>query len=172
MLKLIYKVTIALALICCWTAHAGPTNAPLTFYILSEEKIEGGRFIDTPAIPQAGFIGDKPDLTVTKLEAVHPDKSARIVTDANGNPTVVSNAPALAIELSPVDAKAFAALTEKAFGKRLLVMLGNKPLIAPVVRTPIETGRVSLDFANNFGGQAEARKVEDDLKKLVSKQGG
>jgi len=176
MRKLIYKVSVALPLICCWTAHAETTNAPLTFYMLSDEKIDGGLFIDTPAIPKAGYIAAKPDLTVTRLGDVYPQKSAgfSIMTDTNGNRTVVSNTPtpALTIALSPVDAKAFAALTQRALGKRLLVMLGDKPLTAPVVRSPIETGTMVIEFGREFGGQAEAKKVEDDLKKLISKQRG
>jgi hypothetical protein len=33
-------------------AHAETTNAPLSFYIVSQEKIEGGKFIDTGALPK------------------------------------------------------------------------------------------------------------------------
>jgi preprotein translocase subunit SecD len=174
MRKLIYTASVALPLlICCWPVRADTTNALLTFYTVSEEKIDGGRFIDTPAIPKAGYIAAKPDLTITALRDVYPQKSAGFsIMTTNGNHAVVSNTPvrALTIVLSPQDAKRFATLTEQAVGKRLLVMLGDKPLTAPVVRSPIQPGTMVIEFGREFGGQAEAQKVEDDLKKLIGKR--
>jgi preprotein translocase subunit SecD len=174
MRNLIYTAPVVLMLMCSWTTLADTTNALLTFYTVSEQRIDGGRFIDTAAIPKAGYIAAKPDLTATALRDVYPQESAgfSIMTDTNGNHTVVTNAPvpALTVVLSPEDAKRFAALTERAVGKRLLVMLGEKPLTAPVVRTPIEAGTMVIEFGREFGGQAEAKKVEDDLKKLIRKQ--
>ena len=174
MRKLFYTALVILPLvICCWTSHAGTTNAPLRFYTLTEEKIDGGRFIDTPAIPKAGYIAAKADLTIATLRDVYPQESAgvSIITDTNGKHTVSTNAPApaLAIVFLPEDAKRFATLTKRALGKRLLVILGDKPLIAPVVRNPIEAGTMVIEFGREFGGQGEAKKVEDDLKKLIRK---
>jgi preprotein translocase subunit SecD len=163
-----------LTLISCWTTRADTTNAPLKFYTVSEQRVDGGRFIDTPAIPKAGYIAAKPDLEVTALRDVYRQESAgfSIMTDTNGNHTVVTNAhaPALAVVLSAEDAKRFAALTERAVGKRLLVMLGDKPLTAPVVRSPIKAGTMVIEFGREFGGHAEAKKVEDGLKKLIKKE--
>jgi preprotein translocase subunit SecD len=177
MRKSIYTASFLLPLLISgWAAYGETTNAPLTFYVLSEEKVDGSRFIDTAAIPRAGYIAAKPDLTVTSLRDVYPLESAgvSIMTDTNGNHTIVSNTPrpSLTIVLSPRDAKRFAALTQRVVGKRLLVMLGDKPLTAPVVRTPIEGGTMMIEFGSEFGGQAEAKKVEDDLKKLIRKQRG
>ena len=150
---------------------AEATNAALTFYVISEQKITGGRFIDTAAIPRAGYIGPVADLVVTNLLNVYSQESASlpIMTDTNGNRTIVTNAarPALTIALAPGEAKQFADLTNRAVRKRLLVMLGTKPLTAPVIMTPIETGTVMIEFGSEFGGQAEVDKVERDLKKLI-----
>jgi hypothetical protein len=52
-------------------SRASTTNAVLTFYVISEKRIEGGRFIDTPAIPKAGYIAAKPDLTISTLRDVY-----------------------------------------------------------------------------------------------------
>ncbi len=167
---LIYTVSVVLMLICCGSARGGTTNALLTFYTVSEQRIDGGRFIDTAAIPKAGYIAAKPDLTVTTLRDVYPQEATAlsIKRDTNGNITAMTNMPvsALAVVLLPEDAKRFTALTERTVGKRLLVMLGDKPLTAPIVRSPIEGGRMMIEF----GGQAEAKKVENDLKKLIRKQ--
>jgi hypothetical protein len=172
MRKLIYAVVVAAPLvIACQAAGAEATNKALTFYILSEGKIDGGRFIDTAAIPKAGYIAAKPDLIVTNLQDVFPQKSAgySIMFQTNGDHTVVSNTPrpAISLILQPEDAKRFAAITQQAVGKRMLVMLGDKPLTAPLVMAPIETGNVAIEFGREFGGQAEVKRVEDELKKLV-----
>ena len=148
----------------------------MPFYVLSEEKAAGGRFIDTAAIPKAGYIGPLADLVVTNLLDVYPQQSApwSIMTDTNGNRTVVTNAtrPALTIVLPSAEAKRFAALTERAVRKRLLVMLGDRPLTAPVIMMPIETGTMMIEFGGEFGGQAEADKAERDLKKLIKHEQG
>jgi hypothetical protein len=177
MRTLLYMVVVAASsLTAGQVAGAKATNAALTFYLLSEERITGGRFIDTAAIPRAGYIGSVADLVVANLLDVYPQESASvsIMTDTNGNRTIVTNAarPALTIEFPPEEAKRFASLTERAVRKRLLVMLGTKPLTAPVIMAPIETGKVMIEFGSEFGGQAQVDKVERDLRKLIKQRQG
>ena len=71
--------------------------------------------------------------------------------------------PELTIQLSSDDAKKFAELTERAVGSRLLMMLGERPLIAPLVRFLIQGGCMSIDDTN----VTELKKMEHDLKKLI-----
>jgi preprotein translocase subunit SecD len=159
-------ITMAFA-VGCWNARAETTNATLTIYIVHQEKIEDGRFIDTPSLPRVGYIAAKPDLDVTNLLNVYPQKPAdeAIMYDTNGNPTVVPShgLPALAVVLPPDDAKRFAALTGQAIGKRLLVMVDDKPLTAPKIMQPIEGGNFLIEFRN----EADLKKTEDELKKLI-----
>ncbi len=61
------------------------------------------------------------------------------------------------------DAGKFAALTEQALGRQVLVMLGDSPLIAARVMSPISTGRLFMTFSEN----ADTKKIEHALKKLV-----
>jgi|ERR1035437_1657946 hypothetical protein len=169
----LYMIAIVAPLLtACRVAGAETTNMAVAFYLVSEEKVAGGRFIDTAAIPRAGYIAPVAEMVITNLLDVYPQQSApfSIMTDTNGNRTFVTNAarPALTIVLPPEEAKRFAVLTERAVGKRLLVMLGAKPLTAPRIMTPIETGSVMIEFGREFGGQAEADKVERDLKKLIT----
>ncbi len=46
-----------------WTAEEKPA---LAFYVVSPEKIEGGRFIDTKTLPQLGHIAVKPGLVIAQ----------------------------------------------------------------------------------------------------------
>jgi preprotein translocase subunit SecD len=150
-----------------WNSYAEGTNAQLTFHIISEAKIDGGRFIDTPALPKVGYIGSSPDLTVTRLREVFAQKEAgyAITGETNGTHRVVPSHPprSLAVQLQPEDAKRFEELTERALNKRLLVMFGGEVLSAPWVRAPIGGG----SFTVSFHSEAELKKTENGLKKLI-----
>ena len=60
-----------------WAAEEKPA---LAFYVVSPEKIEGGRFIDTKTLPKLGHIAAKPGLVIAQLKearrrpAQHPDR--------------------------------------------------------------------------------------------------
>lgn len=157
-------ITVAL-LISARPMKGGDTGSKaLNFYIVSKEKLQDGRFIDTATIPKLGYIAAKPDLVVSNLLDVEPQQSAPVWI--NRNYTV---APELRITLRATEAKSFAALTERAVGKRLLVMLGDKPLTAPVVRAAVVGGNFPIEFGREQGAANEAKKAEDDLKKLIKR---
>lgn len=134
---------------------------------MSEEKVEGGRFIDTPNFPKLGYIGATPDLVVARLGAVVSDVSRQkdVMVDKNGKQTglPLRTHPALTIRMRADDAKKFTALTKKAVGKRVLMMQGETPLIAPRVESPIATQSLIL----TLGDKTDNKKIEDELKKLV-----
>jgi hypothetical protein len=137
-----------MAVILCGCRSKVPST-PLSFYTVSEEKIDGGRFIDTADFPKLGYISVVPDLVITQLAEVSAE------TGATG--------PELDIMMRPEDAKKFEALTERVVMKKILLMLGDEPLIAPWVQAPIPTQRLIL----NLGKNTNNKKVEGDLKKLV-----
>jgi preprotein translocase subunit SecD len=148
-------------------AATSGSTVPLSFYVVSEDKVEGGQFIDTPDFPTLGYVANAPDLVVTRLEAVVPDVSRRqdIMMDKAGKEIAMpmQTRPALTIRMHAEDAKKFSTLTEQAVGKRVLLMLGDTPLIAPMVQAPISTPSLIL----TLGEKTDTKKVEDELKKLV-----
>ena len=149
----------------CGAAHSEPTNSMLAFYVVSDQKIEGGRFVDTPDMPKLGYIAAEPDLVVTNLQEVFPDKDRQIViVPDKDHPIAPSDLPQyLAVRLRLSDAKPFIDLTERSAGKQMLVMLGGRPLTSwhGVGRFP--EGRFDISFQNG----ADLKKTEDDLKKLI-----
>jgi|ERR1041385_6868951 hypothetical protein len=159
--------TLALSIIACCSARCETTNESLTFSIVSEYKVDGGRFIDTTNFPHLGYIKATPDMIVTNLADVFPAKVARqaVVGDSNGKQVVVraKPRPTLTVKLTAGDAKRFRAVTEAALGQQLLIMLGDEPLRAPKVVAPIETA----EFAIDFGSDEELQRTEKILKKLV-----
>ena len=130
--------------------HAGPN---LSFYIVNNEQVPGGRFIDTADFPKLGYIATAPDLVIRSLSAATLE-----TTDPYS-----SNYPAIIILMRPDDAQQFAALTKRATGRKVLLMLGDTALTAPRVMEPVTNGSVAL----SFGGPMNSKKVADDLKRLV-----
>jgi hypothetical protein len=135
---------------------------------VSKEKIDGGRFIDTTGLPKLGYIATKPDLVVTRLEAVTLDTEVAhddVMIDKDGKRTVVPRKAQAAVSITfcPNDRKRFASLSERAVGMRLLLMLGDTPLTAPYVMTPIDSPSVTL----TFDAETDRKKVTGELKKLV-----
>ena len=137
-----FCLTLALTLI-GFVARGETTNAPLTFYVVSQEKIEGGKFIDTGALPKLGYIGPKPDLVITQVSKV-------------------STAPPgdwLIVWLLPEDVKSLEAFKSK----QVVVMLGERVLRVVNPMFPITGDLLQLGFEN----AAELKKVQDALGKLV-----
>ncbi len=132
-------------------ASSKSSNALLVFFTVSEEMFPGGKYIDTPDLPKTGFIASKPDLIVTNLVDAHLENRTH------------SQQSRLLIKLSPEDGKHLSALTKKSIAKKVLVMLGDKPLVAPVVTMPID----SSEFAIDFNDSAEAKSILEALKKLI-----
>lgn len=165
----LFQILLAAAVLVAsrgYSATVHETGA-LSFYIVSNENVEGGRFIDTPDLPKLGYIAANPDLVITRLAAVHKSiaRSGMSTTDKNGKVTTVPSPdqPAVVILLLPKDVQKIEALTSQNIGKRVLMMLGDKPLIAPTVLSPISTPAVQIVM----GEHANRKEIEDGLKKLV-----
>lgn len=162
MLKYIQSaLLIATFSLACVSGRCETTNA-LKFHIVSDQKVEGWKFIDTPTLPKVGYISTAADLVVTNLLEVYREKRATS-SIVDGKVVPGNSPPGLAVALRPADAKRFRTLTEKALGKRLLVTFGDKPLTAPRVVAPIETDRFSIYFAT----EGELKKTQDELKRLI-----
>lgn len=157
----------ALLLFGCRDISPASINVPLSFYIVSAEKIEGGRFIDTPDFPKLGYIPAVAALELTNLESVIPDVSREqvVMIGKDGKETVepMKERVAFHIRMRPDDAKKFTALTEQAVGKQMLVMLGDKPLTAARVMSPIPGQSLLLAI----GAKTDTKTIEDGLKKLT-----
>ena len=102
--------------------------------------------MDTPDYPKLGYIAAKPDLIITQLVAV----------------TTAAKSSALEVTILPEDAQKLTALTEHNIGKKVLLMLGDMPLMAPNINSPI-----SSPFDLTIKDDTERKKIEDGLKKLV-----
>ncbi|MGC9944196.1 MAG: hypothetical protein ABSE48_20405, partial [Verrucomicrobiota bacterium] len=167
MRKLFHILLAAVVLFASRVYSATDTkSATLAFYVVSEERIDGGRFIDTADLPNLGYIAAKPDLVIAQLVAVTEssvqESTGVLGKDGKVTETPLPDAPTLVVQILPADAQEFGLLTERSIGRRVLMMLGNTPLIAPRVNTPI----AAQDFEIRIG-DGNRKVIEDGLKKLV-----
>jgi hypothetical protein len=69
MTKLASALSMLVALTAtCTSVAAETTNTPLTFYLVTKQKIENGKLFDAFPFPNLGYISSRPDLTIERLK--------------------------------------------------------------------------------------------------------
>jgi len=121
----------------------GETQAvSLRFYVVSKEPVVGGRYIDTPECPRAGYVDDNADLVVTRLLSVSTNVSHVIAHQRDKSPGEFRTD--VTLQMFKADAGRLAYLTSRNFGYRILIMLGDRPLRVMVVKDIYKSGRVQI----------------------------
>lgn len=104
----------------------------LTYYVVREQMVEGGRFIDTPDFPGVGYIRPEPDSIIMQIQSFSTNIGKDLLYGnwhVMGIPAEQSWASGFSITLFKEDAIKVAELNRKNIAKRdLLYMLGNQPL--------------------------------------------
>jgi hypothetical protein len=159
--------SFAVTLLLCVTAFGQPAaDRSLGFYIVSEEARPGLHLFDSATFPKLGYIGHKPDLSISRLEAVsigtYRDRS-RIVHSDGSAEQANEDRPALNIRLTDADAKSLEALTSAHRGSQMLLMLGDEPLFAPFIHMPINTQAFQITLRPG----ADAEKLKQRLEAFV-----
>jgi len=145
----------------CADNTTSKTNV-LRFFVVSESPIPGGRNIDTLELPKLGYIKAQPDMLVLGLQSVATNMTHS--TSHYAGKTTEADELAIDVMMLPADAKRFADLTRQNVGSRLLLMLGEHPLIAPVIRMPIEGGHLQF----TLGKREDVGRIREDLERLAS----
>jgi len=125
------RVLLLVAIVsAAFIARAGD-QPRLHVYIVAQEERAGLHLADFAAFPKLGYIADRPDLTISQLEGVSfgmrpggPMEKAK------------EDRTSLVVHLTAKDAEAFKQLTSAHLGTRLLMLLNDDPLFAPLLRTP------------------------------------
>jgi hypothetical protein len=136
------------------------STANLEFYLVSTNRLPNGRFIDTEFFPKLGYIAAVPDLTITKVKKV--SMVERQKGDESGRPVMFWRFGIDTAEQAPK----LADLTSSNLLSKMLVMIGNEPIMAARIDEPIETGNFSVDCTD----RAEAERVKKALAKLQRSQ--
>jgi hypothetical protein len=117
------------------------TNAvvPLKFFTVKERQFAGARLIDTPTLPKLGYVAANPDMEVHRLSDLELREEVRTDSESKRHTNWV-----FSIWLIPDDVERFEALTTANLGRRILIAVGDRPIIAPMVRATISQGHVDL----------------------------
>ncbi len=159
---------LALGMALVVASAAGAAEAPkLAFYVVSETPVAGGRYVDTAAFPHAGYLSAAPDLQLHKLVKVEPDAMWASFRGETAQVRAAMQArgmrPGLSITLLPEDAAGLTALTKRAIGKQVLLLLDGEPILLAVIQTAID----SESFLITTQTEAEAERYLASLERLA-----
>jgi len=111
----------------------------ISFYVVSDTKLDEGFHVDTSHLPEVGYIAKAPDLTIKKIESVIAGKE---IVGAGTN----QETPTLIIVLPENAAQSLRGFTEKQIGKRVVIAVDQTLLAAPYISTPNNNGQFSVSF--------------------------
>ena len=134
----------------CTAALAAGKKPTLAFYVVSPKKIEGGRFIDTKEFPKLGYIPAKPGLGITELSMVTLTKRP-------------GDRPTILITLKQEQLEQLANFTGRNVDRKILLMLGNEPLIAPRILEKIRTPVLQISVSD----EKKQKQILQKLRQLV-----
>lgn len=119
---------------------AGGTAATLSFFEVRDHPVEQGRYIDTEWLPTLGYISAEPDLVVDRLAGVTMEQKTMREPDASSRTVYVFKC-----SLAHRVATQFKAMTTTNLLKRVLIMVGDEPVIAPTILAPVEDGQFQIE---------------------------
>jgi len=123
----------------------------LKLFLVSDHPMAAGQFVDSDLFPKLGWISKKPDLEIPTLKSV--------VWRINLKAWQVD------VSLDEDDAAKFGHLTEANVAKKLLIVVGDKLVSAPVIRS-----RLSDGFAIEGTGQSELEVLKNNLANLIAQE--
>jgi hypothetical protein len=164
-LKFSVTVVVAIAAAVLYAAEM----PVLKFYFVSTEAKPGWRRFDSTTFPNLGYIANRPDLLVARVKNayVHNTLQSSTIVHADGSrETTEELKPTLVITFFPDDAKALYELTTAHLGERMLFLLGDEALFAPVIRERIDDPSMSIVLP--VGTNPD--KIKTDLEKLSGQE--
>ena len=134
----------------CTAVLAAEKKPMLAFYVVSPKKIEGGRFIDTKESPKLGYIPARPSLGIVEL------KKVALTRRPGDRPTIL-------ITLKQEHVEQLANFIGRNIDRQILLMLGEKPLIAPRILEKISTPALQISVLD----EKNRKQILQKLRRLV-----
>lgn len=120
-------------------ANVGRSTS-LKLFVVSSHPVEQGQFVDTEQLPKLGYISSKPELVIDRLKEVTLEERRVRETDAQDRTVWVFKCL-----LDEQDAPRFKAMTTTNVLKRVLIMVGDEPIVAPTILAPVKDGRFEIE---------------------------
>jgi hypothetical protein len=146
----------------------------LAYYVVREDIIDGGRFVDTVDFPKVGYIRFTPELTITRIKSFSTNEPGGDFWHVINLPLDQSLKSGFSITLFQGDANQAAKLERKNIGHRnLLLMLDDKPLaVTYMIADANSPDSISTKYAPQtiylpLRKHQNIQEINDALKKLV-----
>jgi preprotein translocase subunit SecD len=136
-------------------------QSQLQVYIAEKDARPGLHQANYPTFPNLGYIPDKPDLIISKLEGV--SFAPLQIPGVKPGESKAEDRMTLVIQLTKTDADSLNELTKKHISDRLLILLNDEPLIAPEIRTPSTGQSIYIHAARGMN----ASEIKSKLESLV-----
>jgi preprotein translocase subunit SecD len=133
----------------------GARSIVLKVFAVSSHPVEQGRFVDTEQLPKLGYISGKPELAINRLKEVTLEERKVRETDAQSRTVWVFKC-----SLDEQVAAQIKAMTTTNVLKRVLIMVGDEPIVAPTIFAPVEDGRFEIE--------CQDRSMMESLKKQLA----
>jgi hypothetical protein len=140
----------------------------LDIFLLTDKPQQDYRFIDTPAYPKLGYVAPRPDLVIGRLKDVSIDVVSDSITGVQPQGMAGqsrASKSSLEIRLAAADADALEKFSATHVGRRIVFILGDKPLFAPLLRTPLSSQVVQINPPEG----ADVQELKRELEALISK---
>jgi hypothetical protein len=132
-------------------------SSEISFYLVSDLKLTNGMYVDTPRLPKLGYIPNHANFTVRHLQSIDEGIVSSSIDGKEIDNHIIS------ISLTKKDAQLFEDLTSKNIGDRILIMVDNKPIIAPRIYSPINNGKFDIIHLD----ENELQELKGKLETLV-----
>lgn len=148
------------------TVHAADKPV-LNVYIAVKDPAAGKHQADFPPnLPKVGYISDKPDLTISQLEDVKYGLQPGFPMPGGGFTEPSEDRKSLDLRLTEKDAEVLRQLTYANVGARLLLMLNDKPLMAPEINTPMAGQQL---YIHSVPKELKSEEVKAKLDMLIER---
>lgn len=138
----------------------------LNVYIAAKDPAAGLHEANFPNLPKVGYIGNKPDLTISQLEDVKYGLAPGYPAPNGGFTPPTEDRRSLDLQLTEKDAEALRQLTYANVGARLLLMLNDQPLMAPNIDTPMAGQSLYIHFVPK---ELKPEEVKAKLDALIQR---
>jgi hypothetical protein len=142
-----------------------PIVEGLAHYIVYKEPREGTVKYSTFQFPELGYLATAPDFVVTEIKSVKLNKTRIVTKDKPQQPMRQTLQDAISITLLDDDKAKLHAFSKKATGQRVLIVVDGRPVSAPVIMAPIESGEVTIS-----GGRLTRESVNRIFADLEKRQ--
>lgn len=115
----------------------------IKFFVVKDNPIVDGRYIDTTQFPKTGYIESAPDLTISKVKEVITRE--KTFTSKEKATTRFYN---FGITLTSDDSVRFGLFTKTNISKRILIMVSDDIISAPRIVGSIDTGSFGIDCSD------------------------